>query len=87
MRLGKISAILLGIVAATFVAFIVLSVVGNPLAGYAGLLVFFSIFASLIVGIIGLVLDRRKLLAFITTIVAGGLVLLIIFLIQEAISF
>jgi phosphoribosylcarboxyaminoimidazole (NCAIR) mutase len=91
MRFGKISAILLGIAAATMCAAIVLSlVVGKPFATLAGLLSIFSILsipASLIVGMIGLVLDRRKLLAFITTIVAGGLVILIIFGIPYVIAF
>ncbi len=91
MRFGKISAILLGIAVAAICAAIVLSlVVGKPLAALAGLLSIFSIFsipASLIVGMIGLVLDRRKLLAFITTIVAGGLVILIIFGIPYVIAF
>lgn len=76
MRFGKISAILLGIVIATICAMRILRPGwGNPLAALAGLLVISCMPASLIVGIIGIVLDRRKLLAIVTTIVSGGLVL------------
>jgi len=76
MRLGKISAILLGIAVATFVALIVLRPGwGNPLAALGGLLIVFSFLSALIVGIVGITCDRRKLLSIITTIIAGGFVL------------
>ena len=76
MRLGKISAILLGIAAATIVALIALRPGwGNPLAALGGLLVMFSFPVSLIFGIVGIVCDKRKILAIITTIIAGGFAL------------
>ena len=74
MRFGKISATLLGVTAATMVTLIVLRP-GNPLATLGGLLVIFSYLSALIVGILGIICDRHKLLAIITTIIAGGCLL------------
>ena len=74
MRFGKISATLLGITAATMVALILLRP-GNPRATLGGLLVIFSVLSALIVGIVGIICDRHKLLAIITTIIAGGCLL------------
>ena len=76
MRFGKISAIFLGIFAATFFAVLILRPGwGNPLAALGGLLMTLSFFATLVFGIVGIICDRRKLLAIITTIIAGGYLL------------
>ena len=76
MRLGKISAILLGIALVTMCALTILRPGwGNPLAALGGLLIMFSFPAALIFGIVGVICDRRKLLAIITTTIAGGFVL------------
>jgi hypothetical protein len=50
-------------------------------------MVIFSIVSSMIVGIIGIIFDRRKLLAIIATIVAGGLVLFCLFMMAVSIFF
>jgi hypothetical membrane protein len=77
MRFGKLALTLLIIGTLTVGAIIILRPgLGNPLATLGWLFGMFSFPTAVIVGIVGIIRDKNKLLAVITTIVAGGLILL-----------
>ena len=81
MRFGKISAILLGPTCALLILLPKPFRGDNPVAAlgeaYIICLCLAALLAALIVGIVGIIRDERKILAIITTIIAGGFMLFV----------
>jgi hypothetical protein len=78
MRFGIISGAMLTIAGPTIVVLLLCFPFGDdPLATVVELLVMFSFPAVLLFGILGLFHDRRKPLAIVTTLIAGGMTLLL----------
>jgi hypothetical protein len=74
---GKVAVAILGIAAVVFVlSWTLRPVYGDPLATFERWLLLCLFPAALVSGIAGIVCDRSKLLAIITTILAAALVLL-----------
>ncbi|MBW7989617.1 MAG: hypothetical protein FVQ84_06325 [Planctomycetes bacterium] len=80
MRFGKIALTSLIIGTLSIGSIIILRPgLGNPLATLGWLFGMFSFPTAVIVGLVGSIRDKNRLLAVITTIVAGGLILLYLY--------
>ncbi len=78
MRFGIISGVMLTIASPTILVLLLCMPFGDdPFATVGELLVMFSFPAALLFGILGITHDRRKPLAIVTTLIAGGITLLL----------
>jgi len=80
MLFGKLSAVFIAIAGAVFLTIYILKPgLGSPLPVLGGVLILFCVPVSLMFGIIGVLFDRSKWLAIITTGIAGIPVIIILY--------
>ncbi len=80
MLFGKLSTVFITVAGAVFLTICMLKPeLESPLTVFGGLLILFCVPVSLMFGIIGVLFDRNKWLAIITTCIAGIPVIIILY--------
>ena len=87
MFFGKISAALLSLAVATILLLLLIKPGGGDSSGaLGGCFTMLSVPAAVVLGILGIILDQRKWLAILTTIITGSLVAIYIILMVISMS-